>query len=264
VRNQGRGMKSFLLVGLLLFLNGCSGLSDTTATSTTPIASLAGAWEITAKSNRQPGYSTLIESNLQQTTAAATSTATISASGADQLVLIGQHPTGGLFFGGLCPGPTVEDLTGTLSSFNALTLTLTEGAATYTLTGTVNKTGTSMSGTYIYSIGNCPDSGTFKGVQVPALAGTYAGNLNFNGNVDTATATLTEGEPSSFNVALTLTGADTTAATLTGLVVGNVFSVQGTLGGQAVNYYGYYVFSEKAIYLVDATSDTPIGTLFVQ
>ncbi|HEX4424068.1 MAG TPA: hypothetical protein VH079_01630 [Terriglobales bacterium] len=256
-------MKSSLFIGLLLFLTGCGGLTSTT-TTTTPIASVIGAWQITAKSNRQPGFSTLIEGNLQQVTSAAVSTATVSASGADQLVLVGQHPTGGLFFGGLCPGSTTENLTGTLSTFNALSLTLTEGAATYTLTGTVNKTGTSMSGTYAYTAGNCPDSGTFSGVQVPALAGTYAGNLDFNGNVDSATLTLTEGVPSSFTAAITLTGADTTSATLNGLVVGNVFSVQGTLGSQAVNYYGYYAFNEKAIYLVDATSDTPLGTLFVQ
>jgi hypothetical protein len=257
-------MKSLLFVGLLTFLTGCGGGLGTGTTATTPITSVAGAWEITAKSNRQPGFSTLIESNLQQVTSTVVSTATITATGADQLVLVGQHPTGGLFFGGLCPGPTVEDLTGTLSTFNNLTLTLTEGDATYTLTGTVNKTGTSMSGTYVYTAGNCPDSGTFRGVQVPVLAGTYAGTLNFNGNVDSATATLTEGVPSSFTVAITLTGADTTSATLNGLVVGNVFSVQGTLGGQAVNYYGYYAFNEKAVYLVDASSDTPIGTLFVQ
>jgi hypothetical protein len=257
-------MKRLLFVGLLLFLTGCGGLS-TTSTTTTPIAPMAGAWEITAKSNQQPGYSTLIEGNLQQTTSTAvTSTATISASGADQLVLVGQHPTGGLFFGGLCPGPTVEGLTGTLSSFNALTLTLTEGSATYTLTGTANKTGTSMSGTYIFSTGNCPDSGTFRGAQVSALEGTYAGTLNFNGNVDTATATLTEGVPSSFAVALTLSGADEATATLTGLVVGNVFSVQGTLDSQAVNYYGYYSLSEKTIYLVDASSDTVLGSLSAQ
>jgi hypothetical protein len=65
-------------------------------------------------------------------------------------------------------------------------------------------------------------------------------------------------------VDLTLTGADNTTVTLTGLVVGNAFSVQGTLNGQAVSYYGYYAFSQKAIYLVDASSDTPIGTLFLQ
>jgi hypothetical protein len=265
VRNQGRGMKRILFVGSLLLLTGCGGGPSTT-TTTTPVTSVAGAWTITAQSQEQVGYSTLIEGNLQQTTATGTSgTGTVTATGADQLVLIGQHPTGGLYFGGLCPGATADDLSGTISSFGSLSLTLTEGAAIYTLTGTVNSTGTAMSGTYLFTSGSCPDSGTFSGVQVPILAGTYGGTLNFtNGNQDAATATLNEGVPSSFTVDLTLTGADNTTVTLTGLVVGNAFSVQGTLNGQAVSYYGYYAFSQKAIYLVDASSDTPIGTLFLQ
>jgi hypothetical protein len=258
-------MNRFLFVGLLLFLTGCGG-GTPTATTTTPITSIAGPWEITALSQQKVGYSTLIESNLQQTVATGTvGTGTITATGADQLVLIEQHPAGGFFFGGLCPGPTAEDISGTLSSFNALSLTLTEGASTYLLAGTVNTNGKSMSGTYTFSTGSCPDSGTFTGVQVAALAGTYAGNVVLgNGNSDHANAVLTEGVPSSFTVDLTLTGDDNTTVTLNGLVVGNVFSVQGTLDGDAVKYYGYYSFSEKAVYLLDASNDAVLGTLFAQ
>jgi hypothetical protein len=211
------------------------------------------------------GFSTSIEANLQQTAATTTGSATISATGANQLVLVGHHPSGGLFFGGLCPGATAENLTGTLSTTNTLALTLTEGAAIYTLAGTANKDGKSMSGTYAFSSGSCPDTGTFTGVQVANLAGIYTGTLNFtNGHEDIASAVLTEGVPSSFTVDLTLTGADNAAVTLTGFVVGNVFSVQGTLDGDPVSYYGYYAFTQKAIYLVDAPSGTVIGTLFVQ
>jgi hypothetical protein len=261
----GRGMKRLLFFGSLLLLTGCGG-NSVTPTVPTPVTTIAGPWAITAKSQEQIGDSTLIESNIQQTTATGTTgSETITATGTDQLVLIGQHPAGGLFFGGLCPGATADDLSGTLSSVGALSLTLTEGAATYTLTGTVNSSGQSMSGTYLFTSGSCPDSGTFTGVQVAALAGTYAGSLSFtNGHHDQATATLTEGVPSSFTVDLTLTGDDNTAVTLTGLVVGNAFSLQGTLAGQAVSYYGYYAFSQKAVYLVDASSGTGIGTLFVQ
>jgi hypothetical protein len=260
-------MKRLLFVGLLLFLTGCGGSSGTTPTTpATPVPQIAGAWEIKAKSDQQPGFSTLIESNLQQTTASgSTGTATITATGADQIILVGQHPTGGLFFGGLCPGPTSDDITGTLSSTGTLSLTLTEGASIYTLTGTANSDGKSMTGTYAFSSGSCPDSGTFTGSQVAVLAGTYEGTLNLtNGHQDIATATLTEGVPSSFTVDLTLTGADNTTVTLTGFVVGDVFSVQGTLDGDPVSYYGYYAFTQKAIYLVDAPSGTLLGTLFVQ
>jgi hypothetical protein len=263
--DPGRGMNRLLIVGLLLFLTGC-GSSDTTTTPTTPIPPVGGAWEITAKSGPQVGYSTLIEANLQQTAATGTTeTATITATGDDQLVLIGQHPSGGFYFGGLCPGATVEDISGTLSTSNSLLLTLTEGGAVYTLTGTANNSGQSMLGTYAFTSGSCRDSGTFSGVQVPALAGTYGGVLNLtNGNSDNATATLTEGDPSSFTVNLILTGDDNTTITLTGFVVGNLFSVQGTLNGQAVSYYGYYSVIQKAVYMLDATTDAQIGTLFAQ
>src|SRR5580704_527834 len=263
MRKQGRGMKRLLTIRWLLFLTGCTSLTSTT-TTTTPIPQIAGAWEITAKSDEQQGYSTLIEGNLQQGSAASGSAA-ITAAGDNQLVLIGEHPSGGLFFGGLCPGTAVENLTGTLSTFGTLTLTLTEGGSIYTLAGTVNASGQSMSGTYTFLSGSCPDNGAFTGVQVSALAGTYAGTLNFtNGNSDSATATLSESGPASFTVGLTLTGADNTTITLTGLVVGNSFSVQGALAGDVVSYYGYYSIGEKSIYLVDASSDTPIGTLIAQ
>jgi hypothetical protein len=266
VRNLGRGMKRLLFVASLLLLTGCGGSTSPTTATPTPLTSIAGPWEIVAKSDQRVGYSTLIEANLQQATPTGTvATGAITATGADQLVLIGQHPAGGFFFGGLCPGAATEDLTGTLSSVNALSLTLTEGASIYTITGTVNTTGKSMLGTYTFSSGTCPDSGTLTGVQVPALAGTYSGNLIFpSGHSDHATATLTETSPSSFTVALTLTGDDNTTVTLTGLVVGNVFSVQGMLGAEAVNYYGYYSFSSKSIFLVDASSDTLIGSLLIQ
>jgi len=258
-------MKRLLFFGSLLLLTACGG-NSVAPTAPTPLTTIAGPWAITARSQEQIGYSTLIESNIQQTTATGTTgTGTITATGADQLILIGQHPAGGLFFGGLCPGATADDLSGTLSSLGALSLTLTEGAATYSLTGTVDSSGESMSGTYLFTGGSCPDSGTFSGVQVSALAGTYAGNLSFtNGHHDQATATLTEGVPSSFTVDLTLSGDDNTVVTLTGFVVGNALSVQGTLAGQAVSYYGYYAFSEKAVFLVDASSGTGIGTLFLQ
>jgi hypothetical protein len=265
VRNQGRGMKRLLFVGSLLLLAGCGGSSSSPITPPTPITQIAGPWEITATSEQQTGSSTSIEANLQQTAGTTGGSATITATGADQLVLIGHHPSGGLLFGGLCPGATTENFTGTLSTANALALTLTEGAAVYTFAGTANSDGKAMTGTYAFSSGGCPDSGTFTGVQVAALAGTYAGTLNFpNGHQDIATATLTEGVPTSFTVDLTLTGADNTTVTLTGFVVGNVFSVQGTLDGAAVSYYGYYAFSQKAIYMVDASSGALIGTLFVQ
>lgn len=260
-------MKRLLFVGSLLLLAGCGGSSGTSPITTpTPITQMAGPWEIKATSEQQTGFSTSIEANLQQTDATTSgSSATISATGADQLVLIGHHPSGGLFFGGLCPGATAENLTGTLSTANALTLTLTEGAAIYTVAATVDSDGKSLTGTYAFSSGSCADSGTLTGVQVAALAGTYTGTLHFpNGHQDLASATLTEGVPSSFTVDLTLTGADNATVALTGLVVGNVFSVQGTLDGAAVSYYGYYAFNQKAIYLVDAPSGALIGTLFAQ
>jgi hypothetical protein len=188
------------------------------------------------------------------------SSGTLSASGGNQIMLIGEHPTGGLYFGGNCSPVGTNTFTGTVSSSNAVTITLTENATVYTLTGTVTGTGKTMTGTYKFQSGTCHDSGTFVGQQVAQISGTYSGTLNLTNASDSASAVMAE-VPGGFTETLTLTGVDNETDILTGFVVGSVFSVQGTVEGQSISHYGYYDATENAVFMVDATSGNLLGIL---
>jgi hypothetical protein len=245
-----------LLLVLLALLPGCGGGSSSSSSTTTTatIPQIAGSWEIKMQSVEQPGYSTLIETNMQQ------SSGTLSASGGNQIILIGEHPSGGLYFGGNCSPVGTNTFTGTVSSSDAVTITLTENATVYPLTGTVTGTGKTMTGTYKFQSGICHDSGSFVGQQVAQISGTYSGTLNLPNASDTASAVMAE-VPGGFTETLTLAGVDNETDTLTGFVVGSVFSVQGTVEGQSVSYYGYYDSNENAVFMVDATSGNLLGIL---
>jgi hypothetical protein len=251
-------MTRLFLVGslliLLALLLGCGGGTSSSSTTTATIPQIAGSWEIKMPSIEQPGYSTLIETNMQQ------SSGTLSASGGNQIMLIGEHPTGGLYFGGNCSPVGTNTFTGTVSSSDAVTITLTENATVYTLTGTVTGTGKTMTGTYKFQSGTCHDSGTFVGQQVAQISGTYSGTLNLTNASDSASAVMAE-VPGGFTETLTLTGVDNETDILTGFVVGSVFSVQGTVEGQSISYYGYYDTTENAVFMVDATSGNLLGIL---
>jgi hypothetical protein len=251
-------MTRLFLVGSLLILLapllGCGGGTSSSSTTTATIPQIAGSWEIKMPSIEQPGYSTLIETNMQQ------SSGTLSASGGNQIMLIGEHPTGGLYFGGNCSPVGTDTFTGTVSSSDAVTITLTENATVYTLTGTVTGTGKTMTGTYKFQSGTCHDSGTFVGQQVAQISGTYSGTLNLTNASDSASAVMAE-VPGGFTETLTLTGVDNETDILTGFVVGSVFSVQGTVEGQSISYYGYYDTTENAVFMVDATSGNLLGIL---
>jgi hypothetical protein len=140
-----------------------------------------------------------------------------------------------------------------------VSLVLTENTTVYTFTGTLTGSNNTMSGTYVLTSGTCQDTGNFVGQQVGQISGTYAGTLTLTngGPSEAASAVLTE-SPGSFSEVLTLPGE---TDTLSGTVVGNVFSVTGKVAGSTVNYYGYYAPSEKAVFMVDAATDTLLGTL---
>jgi hypothetical protein len=257
---MGRVLVATLFGLALLFSSGCGGSSTTTTTTTTTTPQIAGAWEVTMQSVQRPGYTTLIESNLQESGDTSAGSGTLSASGVNQLVLIGEHPSGGLYFGGNCPPVGTNTLTGTVSSSDTVSMVLTENTTVYTFTGTVTGSGKTMSGTYVLTSGTCQDSGNFVGQQVGGISGTYSGTLAISGVSNAATAVLTE-SPGSFTEVLTLPNNE--IDTLTGFVVGNVFSVTGTVGGVSVNYYGYHNPSESAVFMVDASTGTLLGTLHV-
>jgi predicted small lipoprotein YifL len=161
---RGNMKSSIAVVGLMLLLVGCGGRGPMAGPAAASIAQISGPWEFVAHSFQQTGYSTLIETNLQE------SGGTLNANGANQIVLVGEHPTGGLYFGGLCPGTGTDALTGSISKANVVSLTLTEGSTAYTFTGSLTGTTTAMSGTYAFSSGDCEDNGTFTAQKANALS----------------------------------------------------------------------------------------------
>jgi hypothetical protein len=109
------------------------------------------------------------------------------------------HLNGLWYVNGDCSSssPGQNSITGTVSG-TSITLTFDEGGNTFTGQGTVS--GTTVSGTYSGTNPNCSDSGTFTGTQVPNLAGTFSGTLNFPSGPDQVTATLTETTNNSLTV----------------------------------------------------------------
>jgi hypothetical protein len=117
-------------------------------------------------------------------------------------------------------------------------LPFNEGGNTYTGQGTIS--GSSISGSYSATGSNCPDSGTFTGVVVPALGGTFSGTLDFPTGPDQVAATLTEGSGNSLTVQTTLTGTDNGNFNFSGSAVANVMFVSGTVSGNPFSLFGYF------------------------
>lgn len=215
------------LVLVLLLAVGCGGGSSSAG-------SISGPYEFVATSNTTSGWITLIEANLSSNGAQS------SANGPNQV----QTATrlNGVWYvngDGECPNPSPgqNSLTG-MASGNNVTLTFNEGGNIYTGQGTMN--GSTISGTYSGTNSNCSDSGTFVGSQVPSLAGTFSGTLNFPSGSDVVTATLTEGTGNSLTVQTTIAGADNGTFTFSGSAIANVMFVSGSVNGNEFSLFGYF------------------------
>lgn len=185
-----------------------------------------------AASNTTSGSTTLIEANLSANGAQS------SASGPSQ-VQTATRLNGVWYVNGACSSssPGQNSITGTVSG-SSITLTFNEGGNVFTGQGTL--TGTTVSGTYSGTNSNCSDSGTFTGTQVPNLAGTFSGILNFPSGSDQVTATLTEGTGYALTVQTTLSGADNGSFTFSGSAVANVMFVSGSVNGNPFSLFGYF------------------------
>lgn len=149
------------------------------------------------------------------------------------------HLNGLWYVNGDCSSssPGQNSITGTVSG-TSITLTFDEGGNTFTGQGTVS--GTTVSGTYSGTNPNCSDSGTFTGTQVPNLAGTFSGTLNFPSGPDQVTATLTETTNNSLTVQTTLSGTDNGNFVFSGSAVANVMFVSGSVNGNPFALFGYF------------------------
>jgi len=265
-----------LLLALAATLTGCS-ISKTPAVA--PMPNIAGPWEFIASSTSSPGYSTGIETALQEATVFSTQTGTfvstgqISAGGAQVNFLALNGLKNGvpatIRFSGNCTAATIDpttgvptgnSLTGSISGLaGSMNFTYVESGNVFMVTGDLSADGKSMTGTYTEQAaqtgntnGTCNgdgtilDQGNITGTLVSKLSGTYTGKICepldsscVAGAKDTATATLSENSSGNLSVSVVLTGADNASITLQGPVTGNFVSVQGTFNGQTVVYDGY-------------------------
>jgi hypothetical protein len=223
------------LVLVLLLAVGCGGGGSSNSGGSggsSGSQGISGSYEFVASSNTTSGSTTLIEANLSANGAQS------SASGPSQ-VQTATHLGGVWYVNGACSSssPGQNSITGTVSG-SSISLTFNEGGNVFTGQGALS--GTTISGTYSGNNSNCSDSGTFTGTQVPNLAGTFSGMLNFPSGADQVTATLTEGSGSSLTVQTTLSGADNGSFTFSGSAVANVMFVSGSVNGNPFSLFGYF------------------------
>jgi hypothetical protein len=224
---------SVALVSVLLLSVGCGGGSSSSNSSNSGSSQgISGSYEFAAKSNTTSGATTLIEANLSANGAQS------NASGPSQ-VQTATNVNGTWYVNGDCASSSAgqNSITGTVTGSN-ITLTFNEGGNVFTGQGTVS--GTTVSGTYSGTNSNCSDAGTFTGTQVPSLAGTFSGTLNFPSGSDQVTATLTEGSGNSLTVQATLSGIDNGTFTFSGSAVANVMFVSGSVNGNPFALFGYF------------------------
>jgi len=219
-------------VTILLLAIGCGGGTSSSSSSPPSSQGISGSYEFVATSTTTSGSTTLIEASLSANGAQS------SATGSNQ-VQTATHVNGLWYVNGACASsaPGQNSITGTVSG-TSITLTFNEGGNTFTGQGTVS--GTTVSGSYSGTNSNCSDSGTFTGTQVPNLAGTFSGTLNFPSGSDQVTATLTEGSNNSLTVQTTLSGTDNGTFTFSGSAVANVMFVSGSVNGNPFALFGYF------------------------
>lgn len=226
----------FIIVLLLIFITSGCGSNQNAATSTTSTTSttgtssftgpsVAGAWEFTLSSTTVPNNTLLVEANLQQ------NLGNVSASG--NSILLMSTPTGlATHIGGLCPGNGTDSLSATING-NSITYSLNEGGNTFSATGTV--TTSSMSGTYKWDSGTCPDEGTFTA----AVIGSYD-KYTFNGcrwpDPCINSATISESSDHTVIVSGQYNGLP---FTLSGYRVGNAMVLSGYMNNQMMKFYTY-------------------------
>lgn len=270
---------AILLATFAVVLTACSGSpSSTSITTAAVIPNIAGAWEFQLQSST--GTLTGMEVALQEGQVLSNNAylpdGDISASGAQMAFVTFDASTGlATGFGGSCAadGASANALSGSFTSLDSAVsnFTFTENGNLFNVTAMLSGDGQSMQGTYAsVSSSNCPDSGTFTGMVVPKLSGTYIGILTLPScsaaGCDSASATLSESSSSAATLSLFLTGTDNDTLTLTGPVTGNAFSVQGSFQGETLVLEGYYEIKNNipTLYLVNAATPTePAGLLTV-
>ncbi|MGB7600230.1 MAG: hypothetical protein WBM24_07995, partial [Candidatus Sulfotelmatobacter sp.] len=222
-----------------IIVTGTSGtLSHNAATVTLVVSGspssteVSGAWEFVATSATN-GSTTLVEADL-------TADGDQFRASGPSAVQTATHVNSVWYVNGKCSSvsPGQNSVSGAVTG-NAISMTFNEGGNVFTASGALS--GNSASGTYSGNSPDCPDSGTFTGIQVPNLSGTFSGTLSFsNGAKDHVTATLTEGSDYSLTFQTDLAGTDNGTYIFLGSAVANVAFVSGSINGNAFQLFGYF------------------------
>jgi len=288
--NRPKAAALFALLISLAITVSCAGNSKSITTSPTP--NIAGPREFVAISQTSAGIGVVtgIEVALSEGQVLENGLnlpdGNITAN-SDQISFLSLAPNSLNItdFGGPCLStPGDSSLTGTVTSTDAtVQFTFTENGNVFKVTGTLSGDGKSLlNGTYAPDISSgtinactADSGGSISGNMVGRITGNVSGQICAFGDTssscqpnDTATATASESSSNTLTLNLMLTGVDNTALTLTGPVTGNSFTLQGTVQGQIVTYYGYYetVNNVPSIYLADATNPSSpnyVGTLTI-
>lgn len=220
---------------------------------------MAGAWDFTATSpsfTGQGGQAFVIgvQANLSEDSSgnlSATGSATANGPTGDVFVVlmagaslnsITDLQIDTLGNAGCTTDSGTRNMTGTIDSSDKVSLTFDDGGSTVTITGTLNSSANTFSGTFSVSDPGCNNdgiTGTVSGVQASSVAGNYAGSP-YNDTADNLTFTLTAGSNDTFSGSGT--DSQNGGFTLTGNSVGNAFIVTSTPsgGGSSTTLYGYY------------------------
>lgn len=210
----------YLWIVAVLVLTACGGgpAANVTAPQTPP--NVAGPWEVTVTSSSAvDGASTLIETDLTQTTGAVTSTdASIFQSSPSQAYFT---------MGGSCPGNSVNTVSMTVAGSGSLQFNFSEGGNPFS--GQGSATTSQMSGTYTSTGTGCTDSGSWTAVQTKPLTTSFAGYLTFpDGHHDYVTTNYSS-TGTAVTITGTLTGDDSGTFSLSGSAIGNSVLAFGTV-----------------------------------
>jgi hypothetical protein len=210
---------------------GCGSNSHSDPTT------MAGSWEATLPS--PSGATQYVEFNLVQ------SGTSVTATQVETFIVSGNETE-------YCLPTDNQSMSATMNS-NSLSGSITTCFGTATFTG-IQTNFTSMSGSYATSDG----SGSFTASTVPALAGNYAGPVEFqDGTQENVSVSLAENH-SVMTAKGNVTGPDAGSISLTGNVVGNVAVISGTVSGQSANLLAWS--HSGGLYVVNP-SDNYIFTL---
>ncbi len=259
-------MKNTLFCLTLFLCVGCGGGGSTSGGGSLPpptneTAQIAGKWELIGSSIANPGSNfpyTGIGVNLRQTSTSVSS----SDQGTIIIPFVSYNPGVGLSQG------ACNTFTGTLSgtvSEHTLIFSLTETDATNSLvisgTGTINSQNNTITGSYTTpgGCGSGADNGTFTGVAVPSVSGSYSASFN-----DGTTTTLQITEDSQQNI--TATGSlQGQSFNLAGNIVGGVLEAQGNVPGYGqITYLGFYMSPGLvSIFPTVFNTSTRVGDFFL-